>query len=348
MRNVMMPCLALALSACVGDLVDLREQTIPLSARSSVPPEIAVASDQHIVLDAHGVGFQIYECAVSDGGKRRWAFHAPAALLLDEEASVVASHFGGIDAGLPPGAYWMSTRDGSRVHGGKAVSAPNPGAIPLLRLEALDVAGDGIFTPVTFIHRLDTSGGVAPSGSCPRIGELLPVFYEARYVFYAAGLRGAETAAELAAPEDHNLAHVFHAEGVQVYECTAGATGELAFAFRAPRASLFDETGELEVDHFGGIEVGLPAGAYWQSVKDDSRVRAGNAIPAPNPGAIPLLRLETLDTAGTGILSRVSFVQRLATVGGVAPAGPCAPAGERVAVPYSADYFFYIPTLAAQ
>ena len=237
----------------------------------------------------------------------------------------------------------MSTADGSRVHGGNAISFPNPGAVPLLRLEAVDTSGSGIFAPLSFIQRLATVGGVAPTGACPLVGLRLPVPYQADYVFYAAGLPRPETPAAVTVADGQNLAHVFHAEGFQVYQCTADASGTLAWAFRAPRADLFDADHNLVVKHFGGIEANLPAGAYWQSVKDGSRVHGGNTVSAPNPGAIPLLRLDALDTAGTGILSRVSFIQRLATVGGVGPTGACSPADEQVAVPYSADYFFYIP-----
>src|SRR5262249_38301506 len=101
----------------------------------------------------------------------------------------------------------------------------------------------------------------------------------------------------------------------------------------------------LVINHFGGIETGLPAGVYWQSVHDGSRVHAGNAVAVPVPGAVPQLRLEKLDVAGTGILSRTSFVQRLNTVGGLAPTGACAPQDAQVAVPYTADYLFYIPNV---
>jgi len=341
MRSVSISLLALLVSACVGD-----DPVAEVAAALSVPPEIAVADDQHIVLEAHGVGFQIYECLATPNG-RAWGFHAPAALLFAPDGDIVATHFGGIDANLPAGVYWMSTHDGSRVHGGKAVTAPNPGAIPLVRLEALDTAGKGIFAPATFIQRLATVGGVGPTGKCPRVGLLQPVFYEADYVFYAADLARPETPTSITVPEDQDLDHVFHAEGFQVYHCVPDATGALAWAFRAPRASLVDDAGELVVNHFGGIEADLPAGVYWQSVRDDSRIHAGNAVTAPNPGAIPLVRLEKLDTAGNGIMSRVSFIQRLATVGGVGPTGPCAPANDQVAVPYSADYFFYVPGHAA-
>src|SRR5262249_16779204 len=117
-----------------------------------------------------------------------------------------------------------------------------------------------------------------------------------------------------------------------------------SWAFHAPRADLFDDDGNLVVRHFGGIDAGLPAGAYWQSVADGSRVHGGNTVSAPNPPNIPILRLDALDTAGTGLLSRVSFIQRLPPLGGVAPPTPCGAVDTQAAVDYTADYYFYIPT----
>jgi hypothetical protein len=37
----------------------------------------------------------------------------------------------------------------------------------------------------------------------------------------------------------------------------------------------------------------------------------------------------------------VTSIQRVATQGGVAPAGDCAQAGAKARVPYSADYYFF-------
>jgi Protein of unknown function (DUF3455) len=344
MRHGIASILLLSLLASCADEEGLDEQ----SSELSTPPEIAVPPGQDIVLEAHGVGFQIYECSATSSGALAWTFRAPAALLFAPDGRVVASHFGGVDVGLPAGVYWMSTADGSRVHGGNAISVPNPGAVPLLRLQAVDTAGNGIFAPLTFIQRLATVGGLAPTGACPRVGRRLPVPYQADYVFYAAGLPRPETPTAITVPDGQNLAHVFRAQGFQVYQCTADASGALAWGFRAPRADLFDAENHLVVKHFGGIEANLPAGAYWQSVKDGSRVHGGNTVSAPSPDAVPLLRLEALDTAGTGILSRVSFIQRLATVGGVAPTGACSPVDAQLPVPYTADYYFYIPVADGQ
>jgi hypothetical protein len=146
----------------------------------------------------------------------------------------------------------------------------------------------------------------------------------------------------IAVPEGNQVAFIGHATGVQIYECAADASATTSWRLRAPSAELFDDHGVFAM-HFGGVDVGSPAGPYWQSISDGSRVHGGNAVSSPNPGNIPLLRLEALDVAGTGIFSDVTFIQRLETVGGVGPMGACASAGARIEVPYSADYYFYVP-----
>ncbi len=72
------------------------------------------------------------------------------------------------------------------MHGGNAVSSPSrEGAVPLLRLTALDTSGTGVFSDVTFVHRLNTVGGVAPAGTCDQADKSFKnVFYSATYYFY--------------------------------------------------------------------------------------------------------------------------------------------------------------------
>ena len=145
--------------------------------------------------------------------------------------------------------------------------------------------------------------------------------------------------AELSVPDDHKLALVAAARGVQIYECVAEAAGALAWKLHAPRADLFDPAGAKLGTHFGGVDQGLPAGPYWEST-DGSRVHGGKPVSVANPGSIALLRLEAADASGTGVLSHVSFIQRLSTTGGVAPEGSCT-AGQRTEVTYTAQYYFY-------
>jgi hypothetical protein len=39
----------------------------------------------------------------------------------------------------------------------------------------------------------------------------------------------------------------------------------------------------------------------------------------------------------------VTSIQRVATVGGVAPAGGCAQPGAQIRAPYTAEYYFFTP-----
>ena len=142
----------------------------------------------------------------------------------------------------------------------------------------------------------------------------------------------------IAVPPGSVLLFHSHAKGVQTYECQNGQ-----WAFRAPRALLFNPPSHRPTAiHYGGIDRGLTPGPWWESLRDGSRIRAGNAVSAPSPNAnsIPLLRLEVLERQGSGIFSPVSYIQRLNTLGGVGPTGVCS-AGARRWVPYTADYFFY-------
>jgi hypothetical protein len=102
----------------------------------------------------------------------------------DAAGAPIGSHYGGVDKQLAPGPYWEAA-DGSRVHGAKPVSAPHDGSIPLLRLEAADASGTGVLGKVAFVHRLDTTGGVAPPGACTA-GKTTEVAYTAKYYFYTA------------------------------------------------------------------------------------------------------------------------------------------------------------------
>jgi len=150
---------------------------------ASVPPELAVPAGNQLAVTASAKGVQIYECAPDTSGALAWKLHAPRATLFDDAGNQIGIHFGGVDKGLPAGPYWQAS-DGSRVHGANPVSVPNPGSIPLLRLDAADTAGNGVLSRVTFIQRLATTGGAAPAGAC-QSGATTEVGYAAKYYFFA-------------------------------------------------------------------------------------------------------------------------------------------------------------------
>jgi hypothetical protein len=123
-----------------------------------------------------------------------------------------------------------------------------------------------------------------------------------------------------------------HAEGAQIYECKADASGNLAWKFREPIATLVE----------GGKTVGRHyAGPHWE-LADGSVVAAKAVGTAPGATAqdIPQLKLEVTSHGGNGRLSDVTTVQRLDTKGGMAE-GACPAADALLSVPYSADYAFY-------
>lgn len=145
-----------------------------------------------------------------------------------------------------------------------------------------------------------------------------------------AGLTPPPVPAALEAPAGTTLALRLHAEGSQVYLCKAGA-----WTLKAPDARLYDESGNQVGTHFGG--------PTWQSSVDGSAVVGLKVADAPAPGSIPWLLLRSQANAGSGIFSGIAAVQRLDTVGGVAPTTGCdaAAEGQEQPVPYSANYFFY-------
>ncbi|MET8854141.1 DUF3455 domain-containing protein [Amycolatopsis sp. NPDC004625] len=119
----------------------------------------------------------------------------------------------------------------------------------------------------------------------------------------------------------------FPAEGVQIYGCTNGA-----WTLIQPAAVLTKH----------GRPVALHSkGPVWTSTVDGSTVGAAAVANSPRDGAIPALLLKANLTTGDGIFGKVTYVQRLNTRGGVAPAGACA-AGAQTAVRYSADYAFWV------
>ena len=150
-------------------------------------------------------------------------------------------------------------------------------------------------------------------------------------VILPISVASAELPDAIAAPGELLIATI-HAQGAQVYECKADASGALAWQFREPVATLLND-GKTIGRHY--------AGPNWE-LTDGSAVIAKVAARAPGASAndIPLLKLEVTSRRGTGALAGITTIQRLNTKGGAAQ-GPCETAGAFLSVPYSADYAFY-------
>ena len=139
-----------------------------------VPFQIAVPPGHKVHFHGFGVGVQIYTWNGTD-----WGSAVPEAVLFHGESGAVVLH--------SAGPTWES-RSGSRVVGALPPLSVivDTNAIPWLRLSAVDpeTTGPGIFARTTFIQRVNTTGGKAPSVAGTVIGQVARVPYTADYFFY--------------------------------------------------------------------------------------------------------------------------------------------------------------------
>jgi hypothetical protein len=135
---------------------------------------------------------------------------------------------------------------------------------------------------------------------------------------------------QLRVPQGNKVAARLFGVGTQNYRWDG-----TRWVFVAPEAVLFADAGDhgAVAIHFGG--------PTWESVSGSRVVGAVIDHCTPDPDSIPWLKLEAASTEGPGIFQRVDYIQRLNTVGSIAPAVPGAFPGQVARVPYSADYFFY-------
>ena len=144
------------------------------------------------------------------------------------------------------------------------------------------------------------------------------------------------------------------AVGTQNYICLPVGTSFVWTLF-GPQATLFNDKTRQIITHFlsPNPDEGGMARATWQDSRDTSSIWAMAIATTSDPafvapGAIPWLLLQVVGAevgpTGGDRLSETTFIQRLNTAGGVAPATGCAQAvdvGRRALVTYTADYFFY-------
>lgn len=141
--------------------------------------------------------------------------------------------------------------------------------------------------------------------------------------------------------------------GTQNYECQPSPTiGQVAWTLFTPQATLFNDQSEQLITHFfspNPDEAGNPVRVTWEDSGNTSTVWAKLVASASvTPGAIAWLKLQVVGTrvgpTGGDTFSGTTFIQRLNTVGGLAPSTGCdlpTDIGNRAFIPYRADYFFY-------
>ena len=139
-------------------------------------------------------------------------------------------------------------------------------------------------------------------------------------------------------PDGHKMAMKTVGVGEITYECKekANAPGQMEWFFVGPKAQLNDTNGKQVGTYFGPP-------ATWQAL-DGSKVTGTQLAVAPaGAGNLPYQLVKANPAEGKGAMSGVSYIQRVALKGGVAPSSECSAVnkGQRQVVPYEADYIFW-------
>ncbi len=162
-----------------------------------VPDTLAVPAGSKAFLIGHAVGTQNYIC-LPDGAGAKWVLFGPQATVFDDHGRQLMTHF------ISPNpaesnalrATWMDSDRTSSVWAVKVAESDDarfvePGAIKwfLLQVKGAEEGSqrNDRLMKTTVIHRVNTSGGVAPASECTLTGDVGKtkfVPYTADYVFY--------------------------------------------------------------------------------------------------------------------------------------------------------------------
>lgn len=139
-------------------------------------------------------------------------------------------------------------------------------------------------------------------------------------------------------PAGNKIAWETTGRGQITYECRdkANAPGQTEWVFVGPQADLMDRSGKKVGTYYGPP-------ATWEAL-DGSKVTATQLAVAPaGEGNLPYQLVKANPAMGSGALTGVTYIQRVALKGGVAPASACMAGnkGQRQTVTYQADYIFW-------
>lgn len=178
--------------------------------------------------------------------------------------------------------------------------------------------------------RVALIGCLAAAGCAASVESSEPVASEAEALSCAPAVPAA-----LAVPTGNALAFHLEGVGVQIYTCQVDAAGAYSWVFKAPQADLYGPRHRLAGAHY--------AGPTWEGLDGSTVVGSKLAAYTPDTTAIPWLLLQGVSHTGKGPMSKVTYIQRLNTVGGLAPATGCDAdhVGAEADVDYTATYYFY-------
>ncbi len=122
------------------------------------------------------------------------------------------------------------------------------------------------------------------------------------------------------------------------YQCTAkkDMPGQFEWVFVGPQARLEDRSGKQVGTYYGPP-------ATWESIDGSKLTGTQLAVAPAAAGNIPYQLVKANPASGKGAMMGVTYIQRVNTLKGVAPASTCAAnnVGSKQIVKYQADYIFY-------
>lgn len=136
---------------------------------------IEVSQGNRVAAHLYAIGVQIYRW---NGDS--WVFVEPQATLFSDSDyhTKVGIHYAG--------PTWESNNGGKVLATRLAGCSPDPADIPWLMLQTVSTEGTAPFSSVTFIQRVNTTGGLAPTAPGRSTGAVAEVPYTAEYYFYRA------------------------------------------------------------------------------------------------------------------------------------------------------------------
>ena len=178
----------------------------PGHARQITPPAVPLdlrvnLAQNEAFLEGHAVGTQNYICPPTDDGFQFMLFTPEATLFDSVDGKQVTTHFFSVNPNPSDGgkirATWQHSKDTSTVWGGNAIPSTDPAFVkpdaiawlllPMAGVQDGPKPGDNILSVTTFIQRVHTSKGLAPSEGCANsndAGNKAFVPYTADYFFY--------------------------------------------------------------------------------------------------------------------------------------------------------------------
>jgi Protein of unknown function (DUF3455) len=179
-KQIFAVALMLTVAALSSAVVPAAGASAPKDSPSLPSPlcdSIRVPEGNKLSHRVYALGVQVYRW-----NGTAWAFVAPEATLFANANynGEVGTHY--------VGPTWESN-SGSKVVAARVPGTgctPDSTAIPWLLLQKVSTEGPGIFHRVTYIQRVNTTGGIAPTAPGSVVGEESEVPYTAEYYFYRA------------------------------------------------------------------------------------------------------------------------------------------------------------------